>query len=49
MHVLLEFHAAAGKSMFQLLTLAEHAHQVKLLMVPLEDVPNSLLVATNKD
>jgi hypothetical protein len=49
MHVLLEFHAAAGKSMFQLLTLVEHAHQVKLLMVPLEDVPNSPLVATNKD
>lgn len=49
MHVFLEFHAAAGKSMFPQLTLAEHAHQVKLLMVLLEDVPNSPLVATNKD
>lgn len=49
MHVLLELHAAAIKSMLLQLTLAETAQQVNLLMVTLEDVPNSPLVATNKD
>jgi hypothetical protein len=44
-----EFHAAAIKSMFQQLTLVDNAHLDNLLMLIMEDVPNSLLVATLKD
>jgi hypothetical protein len=47
--VLPELHVAASKNTFQQPTLAEPAHKVNLLILILEDVPHSLLVATKMD